>query len=340
MDYRNWVDQVSKDGYCTMPGFFNPAETQALRTELEGMLDEDVEYRRTRNVEAADNTRDGVPYSLTSHMHTMLFPAFQSKRMAGSIEKIISNPSIVKFLQELVGENYRLRVDLVRRASGIDDSVDEFQIPHEWHRDTPGEFTFGIFLDDMREEFSGGTAVIEGGTHFQPYDPIWDFMFGKRSYTNKANYLANRAVFVDDRCRKLDLLNRMAKNRLMNRTVEIRGAAGDVYFFLNDAWHGRAPNKTGKQFMTIRFGGFPTDFAFKDDLPLPKGAESLPPELQKRYSANQPVNTRKGLVIHQGRSAKPDLLLKLAHWEKQQAIRCTEGKWKIASTLGLTKKAG
>jgi hypothetical protein len=326
MDYRALVDQVSKDGYCTMPGFLSKEDTLAARAELAGFLDQDLAHRKTANIQVSDHIRDGHHYSLTSHMHTMLFPAFRSHRMAMMLEKIITDQAIKKFVEAIIGENYRFRVDLVRRASGVDDSVDEFQIPHEWHRDTPGEFTFGIFLDDMREEFSGGTAVIEGGTHFQPYDPIWDFMFGQKSYTTKANYLANRAVWVDDKCRRFDLLNRFAKHRLMNRTVEIRGDAGDVYFFLNDSWHGRAPNKTGKQFMTIRFGGFPTDFAFKDDLPLPAGAENLPPELRKRYSANQPVNVRKDLLIHKGRKAEPELFLKLAHWEKTQAIRCTERK--------------
>jgi hypothetical protein len=241
-----------------MPGFFSPAEVESVRTELSGFLDEDVEHRRNRNVEVADHVRDGHHFSLTPLMHTMVHPTFRSKRMAMMLEKIITNPGITKFLQEIIGENYRLRLDLVRRASGADDSVDAFQIPHEWHRDTAGEFTFGIFLDDMRQEFSGGTAVIEGGTHFQPYDPIWDFMFGKRAYTNKANFLANRTVFVDNSCRKLDLFNRMAKHSLMNRTVEIRGNAGDVYFFLNDAWHGRAPNKSGKKLMTVSVGSRPT----------------------------------------------------------------------------------
>jgi hypothetical protein len=34
------------------------------------------------------------------------------------------------------------------------------------------------------------------------------------------------------------------------------------------------------------------------------------------------------------------MLLKLANWEKRQAIRCTESKWKIANTLGLARKTG
>ena len=328
MDFRDLVNQVSRHGYCAMPSFFSKAEIEDVRTELAGFLDEDLHHRRVSNVEVVDEVRDGCVYSLNSHLHNMLFPAFKSKRMALLLERIITNDAIARFLQETIGENYRLRVDLVRRASGADDSVDEFQIPHEWHRDSPGEFSFGIFLDDMRTPFSGGTAVIEGGTHFQPYDPIWDFMFGKRSYTTKANYLADKAVWVEAGCRRFDILNQLAKRRLMKRTVEIRGDVGDVYFFLNDAWHGRAPNKTGKQFMTIRFSGFPTDFAFKDDLPAPAGLENLPPELRKRYSAGQPVNTKKDLLIHQDRNGKPDLFLKLAHWEKQQAIRCTERKFR------------
>lgn len=326
MDYDQLFTKISQDGYCTIPGFFPREEIREARQELSSFLDEDVEYRRKSNVQVADHIRDGHHFSLTPHMHTMLFPAFQSKRGASLIEKIITDETIAKLLTNLIGENYRLRVDLVRRASGMDDSVDEFQVPHEWHRDTPGEFTFGIFLDDMGEPFSGGTAVIEGGTHFQPYDPIWDFMFGKKSYTTKAHYYENKVVWLEESCRKLEVFNKLAKWRLIDRTVEIKGNTGDIYFFLNDAWHGRAPNKRGGKFMTIRFGGFPTDFPFKDDLPLPAGAENLPPALRKRYSADQRKNSGNGLLIHTTRKSKPDLVLALAHWEKMRAVRCTESK--------------
>jgi hypothetical protein len=41
----------------------------------------------------------------------------------------------------------------------------------------------------------------------------------------------------------------------------------------------------------------------------------------------------KFLVIHRARNSEPDLLLKLAHWEKRQAVRCTESKVAVREAL-------
>jgi ectoine hydroxylase-related dioxygenase (phytanoyl-CoA dioxygenase family) len=318
------VRDLETNGHCLFTNLLDGDFVSSRRAELAQLLDEDIEYRRRHGISGADLVREGYTYSLTPHMHTMLFPAFRSNAASDVLEAILSHRVIAEVMERTVGKYFRLRVDLVRRATAVDDGVDDFQLPHEWHRDSPGEFTFGVFFDDMTVPLSGGTAAINGGTHFLPYDPIWDFMFGSKTYTSKENYLANHNVFVRPDCRKVEVFTRIFKRTLRRRFVEIRGKPGDVYLFLNDAWHGRAPNRQGKQFMTMRFGGYPTDFPFKDDLPLPRGPDLLPPRLRLAYSADQPVNERQELLIYRLRRARAPLLARLAHLEKQIAVACTE----------------
>ncbi len=317
---------LENDGYYVFEGILSPDFVLPRRAEMATLLDQDVAYRAREQITGADHTAAGYSYSLTPEMHTMLFPAFQSKAAADIIEAVLTNAVVEQTIERAFGRHYRMRVDLVRRASGIDDGIDDFQLPHEWHRDTPGEFTLGVFLDDMSPAWSGGTTVLTGGTHYLPYDPIWDFMFGEKSYTTKKNYIENKNVFIRPECRKIEFFNDMVKRRLIKRVEEIRGKVGDVYLFMNDVWHGRAPNKQGKQFMTMRFGGFPSDFAFKNDLPLPGPIDILPPRLREAYRADQPVNDRSGLLVHRAREGRPDILTRLARWEKSLAVACTEAQ--------------
>jgi hypothetical protein len=55
----------------------------------------------------------------------------------------------------------------------------------------------------------------------------------------------------------------------------------------------------------VRFGGFPTDFAFKDDIPLPPAVAALPPGLVARYAAQQPVNTDSATLVRRLAAARP-----------------------------------
>ena len=323
---RPHLEQLESDGYCIFSHLLDPDQVLAVRPELVALLEADLEYRATHHIVAADHVLDGYTYSLTPHMHTMLFPAFRSRRAAELIECVLTSEVVRATLGRTIGERYRMRVDLVRLGTGADDSIDEFQVPHEWHRDSPGEFTFGVFLDDMTHPWSGGTAVVSGGTHFSPYDPVWDFMIGPRSYTTKANYLRNEHVYVNPLFHRLQFFHTLAKRRWARQFVEIRGKPGDVYLFLNDVWHGRAPNKQGKRLMTMRFGGFPTDFSFKDDLPLPMAAQQLPPRLREAYRSGQPTNIVHGLLVHRTRRGHSGLLARLAHFEKRLAIAATK-RW-------------
>lgn len=317
--------QVENDGFFILKNVFEKKRIQETREELLPLFADDVQAREKENIETADWLNDEYQTSLTNQMHSILFPTCRSPLLAGLITELLNNATINAFLEKIIGKNFRLRVDLVRLSSGINDTVDHFELPHVWHRDSPGEFTFGIFFDDMSLPNSGGTAFMKG-THWQPYDPIWDFMFTKNAYTNKELYLNNGPVFLNNK-KNINIFNRYLKKQLQKNICEANGTLGDIYFFLNDIWHGRMPNIQGKRFMAVRFGGFPTEFKFKDDIKLPSTIASLPQYLQDCYSADQPVNTDSNTLEQRLQLRKKKInMYQLAHWEKQWAVKKTVSK--------------
>ncbi|MDE2166817.1 MAG: hypothetical protein KGJ66_10840 [Alphaproteobacteria bacterium] len=320
MNANELIETATHDDFFVLRGLLAPADVFAARAELLALLDEDLAERAKRNITAADWTNDGgFSTSLTLLMHTRLFPSWQSARLASLIVQIIEEPSIAEFVRRVIGEHYRLRVDLVRRASGINDAASDGGPPHTWHRDTPGEFTFGIFLDHMTPPLSGGTCAMRG-THMLPLHPLWDLVLAEDTLTAEELYLLGGPTRIPRAVQALMPFNRVLRRAMVPRAEEIRGMIGDIYFFFNDVWHGRAPNAQGKAFMTVRFGGFPTDFAFKNDLQLPPGIERLPPALRRSYAPSQPVNERGRALIHRNRTKSPSRLMNLAHIEKRLAV--------------------
>ena len=106
------------------------------------------------------------------------------------------------------------------------------------------------------------------------------------------------------------ILTRWLHKRIWPRVRELGGKPGDIFFFLNDLWHGRAPNIHGTRNIIVRFGGFPTEFPFKDDLPLPAEIATLPTALRARYAREQPLNTDPTTLVRQlatRRPRRPDL---------------------------------
>mgnify|MGYP002622556090 CR=1 FL=1 len=283
-------EQVRQDGYFVFPQFFEQKLVENTKAELIELLDSYEEKHKACGEKII--LEEGFNSKYISMMHTFLFPSLKSDGLAKMIEIALNDAEIVKFIKKVIGEHYRMRVDLVRRSSGIDDSVDDFQIPHQWHRDTPGEFTFGIFFDDMSEPESGGTAVIKGGTHFLDYMPHWDFMLGPTSFTTKEDYVSQTKPFMLPRKSRLsEFFTKRLTRKLKSDCTEIRGKPGDLYFFVNDVWHGRMANVQGKRFVTVRFGGFANGYKFKDDIPLPDQFENKATTfLKKIYSSEQPEN--------------------------------------------------
>ena len=261
---------VEKDGFFVERGCLDVGRLQSLRTELEALIDDDM-ARRSASSEMVYLDDEGVRSDLTPPMHNILFPAFKNRKLASVIVAILQNESITDMLRTTVGDRYRLRVDLVRRSTGVDDYCDEVQLPHQWHRDSPGEFTFGFFLDDFRDQDSGGTAVVPG-THWNEYNPVWDFLIGPESRTTKTIYQRKGKPrfrsFPNDRLSDAPA-NHDVRMMIKEKATAIRGEMGDLFFFLNDVYHGRWPNRTGRKLMLVRVGAFSCAFPFKADLALP-----------------------------------------------------------------------
>ncbi len=280
------VRRLREDGFFILRSAFGRARVSELRPRLAAMLDEDM--ARIRAPEGASLPARYESWH-SEHQHAILFPCVHSAGLAELFDEILSDPVFTAMTDRVLGREYRLRADDVRRLSGVNDWVDDFQLPHEWHRDSPGEFTFGVFFDDVTPRASGATTVIRG-SHWQPYDPMWDVMFSAPSPISRELYLRS-GPRIGAGLARLAVCNRLLKRRLRKRVVELSGAPGDVYFFLNDLWHGRAPNVHGSRNIIARVGGFPTDFPFKDDIPLPAyGMDDLPPERRRRYRRTQPRN--------------------------------------------------
>lgn len=323
--------QVREDGFFVFPQFFNQAIVEKTRSELTRLLDDYEEIHK----ESGEKTikEEGFNSKYISMMHTFLFPSLKSKGLAEMIETVLDDVEIKKFIRKVIGENYRMRVDLVRRSSGVDDGVDDFQIPHQWHRDTRGEFTFGIFFDDMSAPESGGTAVIKGGTHFLDYMPQWDFMLGPNSFTSKDDYVSQKQPFMlPKKSRIFQFFTKKLIRKLRSDCTEIRGKPGDLYFFVNDVWHGRMANVQGKRFITVRFGGFANGYEFKDDIPLPENFENqATPLLKKIYAADQGSGQSETTLLNEmdKRERENGDIYHLAHIEKLLSIKWLKLKYKL-----------
>jgi len=190
----NFIDIVEKDGYFLIKNFFKREAVEKARAELKIILDKDESRRKKMGGPAVDASVE-FRSIYTKLMHTIWFPSLQSPSYLELTNDMFSSQYLKDFIRGLAGDNFRMRVDLIRRSSGENDWVDNFQLPHVWHRDTLGEFTFGIFFDDLPEDGAGGTAVIPG-THWDTRDPRWDLMLGPEKNMTRKHHLGNRDLLT------------------------------------------------------------------------------------------------------------------------------------------------
>jgi len=289
------IGDVNQNGFFKISNFFDLNVVAKARDEMAALLDRDIAVRENQGETRAVHREQGLFHTaLTDKMHTRFFPSWESQTFSTMVGDMLTHPTIENFRHEVLGKHIRLRIDLIRRASGMNDVVDDFQLPHAWHRDTPGEFTFGIFFDDLNEPCSGGTGVIPG-THKEKLDPRWDLLLAPDGMPLRQQFLDGLRQ-VPEGVYENAPKNQMARERVINATHEISGKAGDIYFFLNDTWHGRFGNSSGKQHMIARVGGFATEFDFKDDIPLPDETGCLDDRLFAFYSDKSPKNTEASLL--------------------------------------------
>jgi hypothetical protein len=313
---------LEADGFVTVRDFFSIAEVDEARAEILEVLERDRLMRKEARWTAVNWTQGPTPSSaLAAEMHTVLFPTMHSPALARMIERILTDPMSSALLRKAVGEHYRLRVDLVRRSSGARDEGFDGDLPHSWHRDRPGEFTVGIFFDDLGSDDRSATAAVPG-THMLPFNPIWDFLLSRPAYLSQKAFKRK--------------LNRYCLNSLYERAPHneklrawfaengrgILGKKGDWYLFFNDTWHGRQANLSGEQLVMVRFGGFATDYAFPDDIARPAATDHLPETLGRRYQPVQPVNVGSDSILGRMKARQDFLSMFIeANAEKRNAVR-------------------
>jgi len=311
---------VKKDGNFILRNFFHASIIQELKESLGALLDADEAKRDNNKKPETIQDKEFVSKYLDI-MHHFSFPAFKNELLAECILKTLDFEPIKKMLLAVAGPDYRMRIDLVRRSTGLNDMVDEIQLPNAWHHDTPGEFTFGFFLDDMSKPNSGGTAVIPS-THSSRFNPIWDFIIGPKSYTSEKQYREGINVFFPEEYLLKANENKKVSNYFKENSREITGGPGDLYFFLNSTFHGRWHNKSGKKLMAIRFGGFSSAFKFKDDKPRPYAEHRLAKQLENLYGPKPKIPWNDDILLCHLKDNPRDIeIFENAAIEKQQLLK-------------------
>ncbi len=314
------ISLVKKDGYFILRNFFDPSIIQELRESLGALLDAD-EAKRDNNKKPVRIKDKEFRSTYVDTMHTFEFPAFKNELLAECILKALDFEPIKKMLLAVVGPDYRMRIDIVRRSTGLNDMVDEIQLPHFWHNDAPGEFTFGIFLDDMSKPNSGGTAVIPS-THSSRFNPSFDFIIGPKVITSRKQFEEGVNIYFPEEYLLKANENKKVSNYFKENSREITGGPGDLYFFLNDTFHGRWHNKSGKKLMAIRFGGFSSAFKFKDDKPRPYAEHRLAKQLENLYGPKPKIPWNDDILLCHPKDNPQNIeIFENAVIEKQQLFK-------------------
>lgn len=136
------------------------------------------------------------------------------------INKIFSNKELHDMLINLLGINFKIWQINFRKSAPGDSGLD-------LHQDSKGELGLCLILDDNPN--GDGSTIFIPGTH----------LFKKRMIDLKVSAPKNFFKYV------------------MFLFKKLKGKKGDIAVFFNRTWHGRASNKTNKNFDVILIGLIP-----------------------------------------------------------------------------------
>jgi ectoine hydroxylase-related dioxygenase (phytanoyl-CoA dioxygenase family) len=319
---------VEKDGYVVVKSLLDKGLVAQARRDLEAIYARDLEERRLRNDDTPLFTHGSTKSNLTKTSHLVLGLPGKSKALDQCYEKIFSDPTTRDLIRAIAGDHIKIRDVNCRYMTGADDPGDFLNGPHEWHRDSNGEFCIAIPLNEVPQGENGATAVI-AGSHRYPWDPRWKGMFGAPFYIGRDPLKRGPSALT-----RLNFFNRWLFRRHMKNHTGTFAEPGDFYIFLNDTWHGRVPNRHGARPMIVMAGAFATDFPFPDT-PAPFPAETiaqLPPTYRRAVSRDAPVNTNTHTIIHRMlRDRKRDRPTQLFWWARMErealAAACNVALW-------------
>jgi Phytanoyl-CoA dioxygenase (PhyH) len=275
------VEDLRRDGYVLLPGFFARERAEAAHREMEAWFVKDLRERRERGVEGPEHVGVAGRTVLTAPMHNLIDVYGRSPTLDGMCETLLTHPVTSALVRALAGEHIKARALNCRWMTGAYDPPPA----HDWHRDSPGAFNFGILLSDAPRGGNASTGFIRG-SHWYPYNPVWNTLFAER--------YEGPPVF-----RKLNVFNRILRRRMEGEVVEAAGAAGDAYLFTNELWHGRQPNLHGRRAMVVLLAFYPTRFPFPSEvkLPPPDVMERLPPALRDSLRQDKPLDFDESTII-------------------------------------------
>ena len=146
-------------------------------------------------------------------------------RAATLLNQIFTDDSIKIFLEEILGQNYKIWDICFRRSAPGDRGL-------YLHQDGPGQVNMAILLDDNLKG-DGATAVLSG------------------------------SHLVKNSQKKLRLeLQPFYLNIFSFLFTPLSGRMGDIYFFSNRIWHGRFLNKSKLNHDVLMIGFFPSGYSY------------------------------------------------------------------------------
>jgi hypothetical protein len=330
--------ELEREGFYVFHNALDSEQVETARQEINRWLDVDVKEREEAASQEPWHTGAAGTSILTNPTHLLLDAYAKSPALDQLVEKILTDPVAAGVLKELAGENIKFRGYNIQRMTGKLDARPDIGIapnPHEWHRDSPGEFGIALFLEDVPGPNNGATSLISG-SHFYPYCPRWNCLLGPPFLTG--NGKRGLRFFL-----RYSWANRILGQRILKKATGAYGKQGDFYFFINDVWHGREPNTEGRSGIKMMIGAFPADDPFPDRV-VPPSAETLAKlPLHVRLAASQeavaPPGSTDGTILKRLRKWRsehaPELIFRLAKLERQFAELISRAIVMPASSINI-----
>jgi hypothetical protein len=319
---------LETNGFHVFHDFLDRDVVEKARQEITEWLEADLQERAESGSSAPWHSGQAGTSILTSPTHILLDAYARSPVLDQLVEKILSDPFSGGVLKELAGEQIKFRGYNIQRMTGAPDPRPNIGVasnPHEWHRDSLGEFGIALFLEDVPGPDNGATSLVPG-SHYFPYCPRWNCLFGP-PYTTKYGH-GGLSWFL-----RLNFFNRLLGRNVVTKTATgAYGNQGDFYFFINDVWHGREPNTHGRTGIKVMVGAFPADDPFPDKVVPPGEAvlAKLPPLVRRaagQYAAVASASNNdtilKRVRLHRSEN-RPPLIFKLAQLERKFADQVSQ----------------
>lgn len=274
-------NDLEKNGFVQFEHLFSAEMAKKAHAELEVHYKRDLELRAQQDITSAHWQSPEGHFVLTEPTHLMIDGYTKSPTLDQMFETFLTHDLTKPVIEALAGKNFKLRGYNVRRMTGAYNPAPA----HEWHRDSLGEFGFGILLTDIEPDENAATSFVPG-SHLYPYCPRWNNLF----------YVPRNIIPWLVKIAPISKL--LGKNVLKNHTAAF-GKKGDAYIFINDTWHGRQPNLHGKEAMVVLIGAYPTDYEFPDKVTPPTAdiLAKLPPHVAAAASCKLPVNEMSDTIL-------------------------------------------